>query len=178
MAINSVAVFCGSKSGTHPSYMAAATQLGNVLAQKNITLIYGGGGVGIMGAVATAVLQQGGHVTGIIPQHLLSWEAQHKQVANMIVTPDMHERKKLLYQKADAAIILPGGFGTLDELFEILTWNQLKLHKKNIFIVNTNGFYTALLAHCQKMFTDGFLYNDLTTYFTTVTTVDDLLPLL
>jgi uncharacterized protein (TIGR00730 family) len=141
MQIKSLAVFCGSKTGNNPLFEDHAKQLGHILSSKNITLIYGGGNKGIMGAVANAVLEKNGKVIGIIPQVLTEWEAHHTGITELIIVDNMHTRKKMLYEKCDAAIILPGGFGTLDELFEMLTWNQLSIHSKKIFILNTAGFY-------------------------------------
>jgi uncharacterized protein (TIGR00730 family) len=161
MAITSLAVFCGSKSGNNPLFEQHAIQLGYILATKNITLIYGGGNKGLMGAVANAVLEKEGKVIGIIPQVLIGWEAQHNGITELIVVDDMHVRKKMLYEKCDAAIILPGGFGTLDELFEMLTWNQLSIHDKQIFILNTDGFYNHLLAHATTMQQQDFLYDSI-----------------
>jgi uncharacterized protein (TIGR00730 family) len=158
MMVQSLAVFCGSKSGTDPLFAIHAHELGNLMAQKNITLIYGGGSKGLMGTVADAVMEKGGKVTGIIPEILLEWEAQHKGITELIVVPDMHIRKKKMYELCDAAVILPGGNGTLDEMFEMLTWNTLNIHDKKIFLLNTNGFYTHLIAHMQAMYTGGFLY--------------------
>ena len=159
MAITSLAVFCGSKSGSNPLFEAHAKTLGNILADKKITLIYGGGNKGIMGTVANAVLEKNGKVTGIIPQLLTDLEHSHHGITELIVVDNMHVRKKMLYEKCDAAIILPGGFGTLDELFEMLTWNQLNIHNKKIFILNTAGFYDHLLAHAKKMQEENFLYD-------------------
>ncbi len=159
MAITSLAVFCGSKSGNNPLFEVHAKQLGELLAQKNITLIYGGGNKGLMGAVANSVLENGGKVTGIIPQLLTDREHSHKGLTELIVVENMHIRKKMLYEKCDAAIILPGGFGTLDELFEMLTWNQLSIHNKQIFVLNTAGFYNHLLVHAKNMEQEGFLYD-------------------
>lgn len=161
MAIISLAVFCGSKSGNNPLFAQHATALGHILATKNITLIYGGGNKGIMGAVANAVLEKAGHVVGIIPQLLTDREHSHQGITELIVVDNMHIRKKMLYEKCDAAIILPGGFGTLDELFEMLTWNQLSIHNKQIFILNTAGFYNNLLAHAQQMQEESFLYDNI-----------------
>lgn len=158
MSFSSLAVFCGSKSGADPLYTTHASQLGCLMAQKNITLIYGGGGKGLMGAVADAVMKHHGKVVGIIPEILLEWEAQHEGITELIVVPDMHVRKKKMYELCDAAVILAGGYGTLDELFEMLTWNTLKIHNKKIFIINTNGFYTHLIAHMQQMHKEHFLY--------------------
>jgi len=161
MAITSLAVFCGSKSGNNPLFEKHATTLGHLLAEKNVTLIYGGGNKGIMGAVANAVLEKKGNVTGIIPQLLTDREHSHQGITELIVVDNMHVRKKMLYEKCDAAIILPGGFGTLDELFEMLTWNQLNIHNKQIFILNSAGFYDHLLAHAKMMQQENFLYDSI-----------------
>jgi uncharacterized protein (TIGR00730 family) len=157
--IQSLAVFCGSKSGNNPLFVAHARALGHLLASQGITLIYGGGSVGIMGAVADAALEKNGRVIGIIPQMLTEWEVGHQGITELIVTEDMHSRKKLLYSECDAAIILPGGFGTLDELYEMLTWNQLSIHSKQIFILNSGGFYDGLLQHMRTMQDEAFLYD-------------------
>jgi hypothetical protein len=159
MSIQSLAVFCGSKTGNNPLFVQHAIELGHLLAAKKIKLIYGGGNKGIMGAVANAVLDKGGHVIGIIPHLLTQWEHQHNGITELLVVEDMHIRKRMLYEKADAAIILPGGFGTLDELYEMLTWNQLSIHDKKIFILNSAGFYDHLLAHNHKMMEENFLYD-------------------
>lgn len=159
MPIQSLAVFCGSKSGKNPLFSQHAAQLGKLLAQNNVTLIYGGGNVGIMAAIADAVMANGGKVTGIIPKLLLDWERQHEKITELIVADDMHIRKKIIYERCDAALVLPGGFGTLDELFEMLTWNQLSIHDKQIFILNSGGFYTHLIRHIQQMEDEHFLFD-------------------
>jgi uncharacterized protein (TIGR00730 family) len=174
MKAKSIVVFCGSKSGANPLYEQAAKKLGNLLGENNIRLIYGGGNRGLMGAVANAVLEKGGTVTGIIPELLNQWEQQHDEITELIVVENMHVRKRLLYEKADAAIILPGGFGTMDELFEILTWNQLSIHDKPIYILNTAGFYDTLIAHMQRMMQEGFLYNNPDSTFTVVSNPEDI----
>jgi uncharacterized protein (TIGR00730 family) len=158
MRITSLAVFCGSKNGADPLFTKHAKELGIHMAEKNITLVYGGGGKGLMGAVADAVMEKGGKVTGIIPEILLEWEAQHEGITELIVVPDMHVRKRKMYELCDAAVILPGGNGTLDEMFEMLTWNTLNIHDKKIFLLNTNGFYNHLMAHQQMMYEQDFLY--------------------
>ena len=158
--INSVAVFCGSKAGNNPLYVEQAFCLGNLLAKANINIVYGGGNVGIMGALANAAMQSGGSVIGIIPQLLVEWEQQHNEITELIVVENMHIRKRIIYEKSDAVIILPGGNGTLDELFETITWNTLKIHQKNVYILNTAGFYNYLLQHLDKMFEEGFLYDN------------------
>lgn len=159
MAIQSLTVFCGSKNGNDPLFCEHAKQIGYLLAEKNITLIYGGGNKGIMGTVANAVLEKGGKVIGIMPRILAIPEHQHQGLTEMLEVEDMHIRKRLLYEKCDAALALPGGFGTMDEFFEMLTWNQLNIHDKKIFILNTSGFYDHLISFLHKMEDDGFLYS-------------------
>ncbi len=138
--------------------MEQAAELGKLMAERNITLIYGGGNVGIMGAIANAVMDNGGKMIGIIPKVLVEWERQHTGISQLIITEDMHERKRTIYSMCDAAVVLPGGFGTLDELFEMLTWNQLSIHDKEIFILNSNGFYDHLIKHIELMQQEKFLY--------------------
>jgi uncharacterized protein (TIGR00730 family) len=160
MNINNVAVFCGSQNGTETHFKTTAFGVGETLAQLNKTLIYGGGGRGLMGAVADGALSKNGNVIGIMPNFLINDEHKHLGVKEFIKVPSMHERKQLIYQKCDAAIILPGGFGTMDELFEMLTWNQLGLHKKTIIIFNEKGFYNYLLFHIKNMEATGFIYKN------------------
>lgn len=128
------------------------------MAAHGITLVYGGGSKGLMGAVANSVLEQGGTVVGIIPEMLVQWEQQHEGISELIVVPDMHTRKKMMYERCDAAVILPGGYGTLDELFEMLTWNTLHIHSKDIYLLNTNGFYNHLVQHVELLHSQEFLY--------------------
>src|SRR4029453_12070743 len=158
MSITSLAVFCGSKDGIDGLYNKHAQQLGKLMAENNIRMIYGGGSSGLMGLIADAVMQNNGKVTGIIPHVLVEWERQHHGITELIVADDMHVRKKKMYELCDAAVILPGGFGTLDELFEMLTWNQLSIHDKKIFILNSAGFFDHLLAHIDQLTKQGFLY--------------------
>ena len=161
MAIHSVAVFCGSKLGCNPLFAQHTTELGKYLALLKLKLIYGGGSTGLMGLIADAILAEGGSAMGIIPQVLVEWEHQHKGLTELAIVPDMHTRKKMMYDRCDAAIVLPGGFGTLDELFEMLTWNQLKIHNKKIYILNSAGFYNHLLGHLRQLEKEGFLYDRL-----------------
>ncbi len=175
MPIQSLAVFCGSKSGNDPLFCEHARQLGYLLAQKKITLIYGGGNKGIMGAVANAVLEKNGKVIGIMPKILTGIEHQHFGITEMFEVTDMHSRKRMLYEKCDAALILPGGYGTMDEFFEMLTWNQLNLHEKRIFILNTSGFYDHLIAFIHKMEDEKFLYNKLVNRLTIVSAPGELI---
>lgn len=158
MTIESVAVFCGSKAGNNPLFLQHAAELGRHLALLNLRLIYGGGKVGLMGAVANAVLQHGGTVMGVIPKVLTDREVQHDGITELAVVPDMHSRKKMMYDMSDAAIILPGGMGTLDELFEMVTWNQLGIHDKKIYILNSGGFYDHLHGHLRHLEKEDFLY--------------------
>jgi len=158
MKINSLAVFCGSKNGNNPVYAEHAKELGKLLAKNNITLIYGGGSTGIMGAVADAMMESGGKVIGIITKKLVDWEHQHKGITDLSIVDDMHIRKQKMYDLCDAAVILPGGVGTLDEFFEMVTWNQLSIHDKKIYIINSDNFFDFLLKHIQQMEKQGFLY--------------------
>lgn len=166
MEFKSIAVFCGSKSGNNPLFEEHATMLGNLLAENKILLIYGGGNKGIMGAVANGVMNKNGQVIGIIPETLMGWEQHHEGISELIVVENMHIRKRMMYERSDAAIILPGGFGTLDELFEMLTWNQLSIHNKPIYILNTGGFYDSLLTHIKNMVKENFLYLTMEDAFT------------
>ena len=178
MKINSLAVFCGSKSGNNPLFVAEAKALGHLLAAKKVTLIYGGGNNGIMGAVSNAVLEKGGKVFGIIPEILKDREHHHEGITELLIVDNMHTRKKILYEKCDAAIILPGGYGTMDEFFEMLTWNQLSIHDKKIFILNTAGFYDHLFAFAQTMQDEDFLYDKVEDKLVILTEATDLLKYL
>jgi uncharacterized protein (TIGR00730 family) len=160
MKIKSLTVFCGSKPGKKPANILEAAALGEWLALNEVDLIYGGGNKGVMGAVANACLDNGGKVIGIIPKLLLEWEAQHTGLTELIITDDMHDRKKLLYEKCDAAMVLPGGIGTMDELFEMLTWNNLKIHNKKLYILNVAGYYNALIELLENFDTEEFMYQD------------------
>jgi hypothetical protein len=158
MKIKSLSVFCGSKPGKNPAYLTETIALGKWMALNKIELVYGGGNKGLMGAIASACLENSGSVVGIIPKVLLELEAAHKGLTELIVTENMHARKLLLYEKGDAAIVLPGGFGTLDELFEMLVWNNLSIHEKKIILFNYEGFYDPLVAMIEKMEEEDFLY--------------------
>ena len=155
---NSVAVFCGSKHGNNNLFAQHAEEVGLMLAQKNIQLVYGGGNRGLMGIVANTVLKNQGKVVGVIPSLLNDKEQQHDALTTLHIVETMHERKKMMFELCEAAIILPGGFGTMDELFEIITWNQLSIHDKAIVLLNSDGYYNNLIAHLQQMQQEGFLY--------------------
>jgi uncharacterized protein (TIGR00730 family) len=149
--IQSLSVFCGSSLGNDDAFIQDAHNLGTHLAENKINIIYGGAKVGLMGAVADAALRHGGHVTGVIPDFIKNKEIAHDNLSEIIVVNSMHARKMIMHEKSDGAIVLPGGFGTLDEMFELLTWGQLGLHKKPIGILNTKGFYNDLISFLDKM---------------------------
>jgi uncharacterized protein (TIGR00730 family) len=178
MKINSLAVFCGSKNGNNPVYINHAKELGKLLAKKNITLIYGGGSTGIMGAVADAMLEGGGKVIGIITKKLVDWEHQHKGITDLSIVDDMHIRKQRMYDLCDSAVILPGGVGTLDEFFEMVTWNQLSIHDKKIYIINSDNFFDFLLKHILQMEKQGFLYESVLERITVLDEPEQLLQYL
>lgn len=160
MSIQTVAVFCGSKDGLDPQFLQEATTFGNLLGTAGMSLVYGGGNKGLMGAVASGAMAAGVKVIGVIPELLIAWEHQHEGITELHVVSDMHVRKKMMYELCDAALIMPGGNGTLDELFEMLTWNTLKIHDKKIVLLNCNGFYDNLMAHMRTMQAQGFLYEN------------------
>ena len=155
--MNSITIFCGSNSGTDPVFTNQALALGQTLAQLDIQVVYGGAKIGMMGAVADAALSSGGKVIGVIPWFLRKKEVAHEHLTELIMVESMHERKMKMHELSDGVIALPGGFGTLEELFEMLTWAQLGLHKKPIGILNIAGFYDALSALIQTMTDLGFL---------------------
>jgi uncharacterized protein (TIGR00730 family) len=176
--INKLAVFCGSKEGRHEIYVKHAQALGHILGTKSIELIFGGGKKGLMGAVADAAMSKASIVRGVIPKILTQWEHQHEQISELLIVDDMHIRKRTMYQLCDAAVILPGGFGTLDELFEVLTWNQLSIHDKKVFILNSNGFYNHLLAHMSFLEDEGFLYGKISEVLVVINEPEEILSYL
>lgn len=155
--MKSIVVFCGSSAGNKSIYAETAIQVGTLLASKGIRVIYGGAQVGIMGAVASAALQAGGEVIGVIPYFLRTREVAHENLTELIQTENMHERKLKMHELSDGIITLPGGWGTMEEVFEMLTWAQLGLHTKPVGLLNTNGYYNALIALCDHMVAEGFL---------------------
>jgi hypothetical protein len=157
--INNICVYCGSSPGTNPRFVEAATDFGKILAENKINLVYGGGSFGLMGALATSVIDNGGTVTGIIPEALVARERALKRVQEMVVTRDMHERKRLMFERSDAFVALPGGIGTLEELVEQLTWAQLAHHKKPIVLCSIDSFWEPLLETFARMKAAGFVYN-------------------
>ncbi len=168
MPPRSVCVYCGSRPGSDPAYMAAAEAMGRVLADENWRLVYGAGDVGLMGAVARTAQSAGAQTFGVIPQHLLAWEVGKTDLTTYVVTETMHERKKVMFMNCDAVVVLPGGAGSLDELFEVLTWRQLGLHEKPVFLVNTNGYWDPLTALLRHVTDQGFAADSLHGFYQTV----------
>jgi uncharacterized protein (TIGR00730 family) len=174
--IKSICVYCASGPGNNPAFAEAARRFGRILAENGIRLVYGGGAVGLMGTLADAVLDHGGAVTGVIPDFLMDREHMLARVQERIVTRDMHERKRLMFERADAFVALPGGIGTLEELVEQMTWAQLGRHKKPILILNTERFWDplcALIDHMEKL---EFIRPGLSVHFLVVDQVEEILP--
>jgi uncharacterized protein (TIGR00730 family) len=171
--IRNVAVFCASANGANPVYRAAAEELGRALAARNIGLIYGGSNVGLMKAVAEAALTADGRVIGVIPEVLVDLEVAHRGITELHITSTMHTRKALIGEKADAFIALPGGFGTFEELFEVLAWHTLNIHEKPILLLNINGFYDKLLTFLDHCVTEGMLKPKSRELLLVVNTVED-----
>ena len=160
----SVCVYCGSRFGADPAYKADAQALGAVLADNGWRLVYGAGDVGLMGAVATATQGAGGETFGVIPIHLLEHEVGKRDLSAFIVTENMHERKKVMFMNSDAIVVLPGGAGSLDEFFEVLTWRQLGLHAKPVYLLNTAGYWDPLVALVDHVIEQGFAERSLKSY--------------
>ncbi|WP_263408196.1 LOG family protein [Terriglobus tenax] len=172
-----ICVFCASADGTQPEYRLVAEDLGRKLASQNIGLIYGGARVGLMGAVADATLGSGGRVTGVIPHVLVDMEVAHHDVTELHIVKTMHDRKALMGEKADAFLILPGGFGTLEELFEVLAWSTLKLHAKPIVLLNTAKFWDGMLTFLDHCITEGVLTQPKRDLLLVADTVDEAIRL-
>ena len=169
-----VCVYCGARTGNDPAHEAQATALGQTLATEGWQLVYGAGDVGLMGAVARAAQAAGGDTLGVIPVHLLKREVGKTDLTRFVVTETMHERKKVMYMNSDAIVVLPGGAGSLDEFFEVLTWRQLGLHAKPIFLLNVNGYWSPLVALIEHVIAQGFADPSLAGF---ITVVDDVAAL-
>ena len=168
-------VFCGSRGGRDPDFLNFAARLGRLMAESHVGLVYGGGSVGLMGAVSDAALANGGRAVGVIPEFLTGREISH-QSAEMVVVPDMHTRKRTMFERSDAFCILPGGVGTLEEFFEIVTWRQLSVHNKPVILANWNGYWDHLVAMADAVQDGGFGYGPMEDLFTVVSLVEDILP--
>lgn len=176
--MNTVAVFCGSKEGYNEAYRETAYGLGAALAIAGIGVVYGGGRIGLMGAVAEGALQNGGSVIGVIPSFLQTKEVAHDGLTKMVVTSTMHDRKVQMYELCDAVIVLPGGLGTMDEMFEMLTWGQLGLHQKPVGLLNVNGYYDSLKVLVNNMVQEGFLDESMGEMLLTSDSIDELLQMM
>mgnify|MGYP001422098454 FL=1 len=174
--VRSICVYCGSGLGENPAYAAAARTLGQALAENGIRLIYGGGGLGLMGEVARATLEAGGQVTGIIPEFLIAREHMLREVTDILVTSDMHQRKKLMFERSDAFVALPGGIGTLEELVEQLTWAQLGQHSKPIVVADIARFWTPFLGLLEHMRDEAFIRRGLEVPFSVVSDASQIVP--
>jgi uncharacterized protein (TIGR00730 family) len=171
----SVCVYCGARPGADPAHMAAATALGRALAGAGMRLVYGAGDVGLMGAVARAAQAAGGATFGVIPVHLMRMEVGKRDLTTFVVTETMHERKKVMFMNADAVVVLPGGAGSLDEFFEVLTWRQLGLHDKPIYLLDVAGYWQPLVALIDHVIAQGFAEPSLAGFVTTVPDVPALM---
>ena len=176
--INAVCVYCGSNAGTEPAFAEAAGAFGKILAENGVRLVYGGGSVGLMGILADAVLAHGGKATGIIPEFLTKRERPRRLGQELIITRDMHERKRTMFDRADAFVALPGGIGTLEELVEQLTWAQLGRHSKPILVANINRYWDPLLTLVAHMRERDFVPDSLSVNFLVSERVEDILPVL
>src|SRR5690349_7720421 len=176
--IRSICVYCGSARGRSPRYVAAAKELGEAMAERQIRLIYGGARIGMMGEVADAVIKNGDEVIGVIPEHLQTSEVGHSGITELKVVDSMHTRKKLMFDLSDAFAVLPGGYGTLDELFEIITWRMLKLHDKPVVVLNIDGYWDPLQKLIDHMIDDGFARPESRQHFSVVNSVGRLFDLI
>ena len=176
--LKSICVYCGSSQGINPLYREDAIRLSQIFVENNITLVNGGGNIGLMGIMADTVLVSGGKCTGVIPMGLQEKEIAHNGMTSLIVVPDMHSRKLTMVNLSDAFIAFPGGFGTLDELFETLTWAQLHLHQKPIAVYNPGGYFDHLLLQADHMVREGFLNNSARSLLMSTDKIENLLPLL
>lgn len=170
----SICVFCGSRMGADPAYETDARETGTMIAEKGWQLVYGAGDVGLMGVVAVAAQAAGGDTFGVIPEHLMKWEVGKRDLTSFVVTENMHERKKVMFMNSDAVVLLPGGGGSLDEFFEVLTWRQLRLHEKPIVLLNTSDYWTPLIALIDHVIGQGFADASLKDYLTVVPDVPAL----
>jgi uncharacterized protein (TIGR00730 family) len=168
MSLKSVCVYCGSRPGKDPAYLEDARTLGRAIAEEGWRLIYGAGDIGLMGAVARTAQSHGAETFGVIPAHLVAWEVGKTDLSTYVVTETMHERKKVMFMNCDAVVVLPGGAGSLDELFEVLTWHQLGLHEKHVFIVNSDGYWDPLIALLRHVTAQGFADETLHDFYTIV----------
>lgn len=176
--LQSVCVYCGSRNGARDTYLTAAKTLGTALAEADLRLVYGGGDIGLMGAVANAVIDGGGRVTGVIPQFLREVEIPARRVTELVITETMHERKALMFERSDAFCVLPGGIGTLEEMVEMMSWAYLKQHAKPIVLVDIDGYWKPFEALVEHVIAEGFAPADMTQLWHVVDKVEEAIPAL
>jgi uncharacterized protein (TIGR00730 family) len=174
----SVCVFCGASNAVPKKFLDIGATFGQILAKKDVTLVYGGGDCGVMGAVANSTMKAGGHVTGVFPVSLRNIENEHQNLSEIIIVNTMHERKQGMFERSDAFIVFPGGFGTMDEMFEILTWKQLLLHNKPIIIFNYEHYWDPLVALMENIQNVGFAKHETKDFYKVVDNVEDILKVL
>jgi uncharacterized protein (TIGR00730 family) len=176
--IRSLCVLCGSREGNDPAFRAAAIRLGTLMARRGVRLVYGGGSIGLMGVIADAVLAAGGEATGVIPDFLVRYEVGHRRLTELIITGSMHERKRRMFEMADAFVVLPGGLGTLDETFEIVTWKQIRLHDAPIVVLDVGGYWAPLNALIEGTIRGGFAHASAGALMSFVGTPEEVLQVL
>jgi uncharacterized protein (TIGR00730 family) len=174
----SLCVFCGASNAVDKKYLQAGADFGKLLASRGITLVYGGGDCGVMGAVANSTMKNGGHVTGVFPVSLRNIENEHQSLTEIIIVNTMHERRQNMFERSDAFIVVPGGFGTMDEMFEILTWKQLLLHDKPVVIFNYQGYWDPLIALMKNIIEQRFAKAEVATYYHVVTELEQIIDVL
>jgi uncharacterized protein (TIGR00730 family) len=172
--LRSVCVFCGSRPGKSPAFAKEARALGRLIADEGWRLVYGAGDIGLMGEAARAAQAAGARTLGVIPTHLMAREQGKRDLTTLVITEDMHERKKVMFMNSDAIVVLPGGAGTLDEFFEVLTWRQIGLHRKPIFLLNTQGYWDPLVALTDHVIAQGFAEDTMRSYSTVIADVESL----
>ena len=174
--IRSLCILCGSRVGNDPAYGEAAARLGHIMAERGVRLVFGAGSIGLMGVVADAVLEAGGEAIGIIPDFLMKYEVGHRRLTDLVVTDSMHDRKRRMFEMADGFVTLPGGLGTMDETFEIVTWKQLRLHSAPIVVLDTKGYWGPLNTLVQAIIAGEFAHPAAAELFTVVSTPEEVLP--
>lgn len=172
--VKALCVFCGASNAAPREHLEAGAVFGSMLAQRGVRLVYGGGDCGVMGTVANAVLKGGGKVTGVFPMSLKNIESEHASLSEIIMVESMHERKRVMFERSEAIVVLPGGFGTMDEMFEIITWKQLRFHEKPIVIFNHKGYWDTLVALMDNIINTGFAREETRGYYTIVNSLEDI----
>jgi uncharacterized protein (TIGR00730 family) len=172
--VRSLCVLCGSREGSDPAFRETATRLGRLMAQRHVRLIYGGGSIGLMGVIADSVLAAGGEAVGVIPEFLIRYEVGHRRLTELVTTDSMHDRKRQMFDMADGFVVLPGGLGTLDETFEIITWKQIRLHSAPIVVLDVGGYWAPLSALVDAVVSAGFAHPTVRDLFSVVSRPEDV----